>query len=132
MSLPPLPTTTLAIIINRVQRIGQILRHGEKVPDCLVRGGKNRHSLGMGKKFAQRANTRTLLAIALCSQGLSLLMWHLWGRGRLPIAHKTLTRVSGDAQSRNRPWGRSQYRRIRQSLRVLGVGGGGLGWGEKR
>ena len=31
MSLPPLPTTTLAIIINLVQRMGQILRHGEKV-----------------------------------------------------------------------------------------------------
>ena len=31
MSLPPLPTTTLAIVINRVQRMGQILRHGKKV-----------------------------------------------------------------------------------------------------
>ena len=31
MSLPPLPTTTLAIVINWVQRMGQILRHGEKV-----------------------------------------------------------------------------------------------------
>ena len=31
MSLPPLPTSTLAIIINWVQRTGQILRHGEKV-----------------------------------------------------------------------------------------------------
>ena len=31
MSLPPLPTTTLAIVMNWVQRMGQILRHGEKV-----------------------------------------------------------------------------------------------------
>ena len=31
MPRPPLPTTTLAIVINRVQRMGQILRHGEKV-----------------------------------------------------------------------------------------------------
>ena len=32
MSLPPLPTTkTLAIIINRVQRMGHILSHGEKI-----------------------------------------------------------------------------------------------------
>ena len=31
MSLPPLPTTTLAIVIHCVQRMGQILRHGEKV-----------------------------------------------------------------------------------------------------
>ena len=31
MSLPPVPTTTLAIVINWVQRMGQILRHGEKV-----------------------------------------------------------------------------------------------------
>ena len=32
MSLPPLPPTTLAIIINWVHRMGQILRHSEKVP----------------------------------------------------------------------------------------------------
>ena len=31
MSLPPLPTTALAIIINWVQRMGQIPRHCEKV-----------------------------------------------------------------------------------------------------
>ena len=31
MSPPPLPTTTLAIIINWVQRMGQVPRHGEKV-----------------------------------------------------------------------------------------------------
>ena len=31
MSLPPLPTTTLAIVIKWVQRMGQILGHGEKV-----------------------------------------------------------------------------------------------------
>ena len=31
MSLLPLPTTTLAIVINWVQRTDQILRHGEKV-----------------------------------------------------------------------------------------------------
>ena len=51
MSLPPLPTTTPAIIINCVQRMGQVLRHDEKgTPDCLVRGGKNRHRWGMTKK----------------------------------------------------------------------------------
>ena len=31
MPLPPLPTTDLAIIINWVQRMAHILRHGEKV-----------------------------------------------------------------------------------------------------
>ena len=31
MSLPPLPTTTLAIVINWVQGMGQIHRHGKKV-----------------------------------------------------------------------------------------------------
>ena len=30
-ALPPLPTTTLAIILNWVRRTGQILRHGDKV-----------------------------------------------------------------------------------------------------
>ena len=30
-SLPPLPTTTLSIVINWVQRMGQIFRHSEKV-----------------------------------------------------------------------------------------------------
>ena len=51
MSLPPLPTTTLAIVINWVQRMGQILRHGEKVLQIVWRGGgKNRHGWGMVKK----------------------------------------------------------------------------------
>ena len=39
MSLPPLPTTTLGIIINWVQRKGQVLRHGEKVLQVVWGGG---------------------------------------------------------------------------------------------
>ena len=31
MSLPPLPTTTLAIVMSWVQRMGQILRHSKNV-----------------------------------------------------------------------------------------------------
>ena len=57
MSLPPLPTTTLAIVIYRVQRMGQILRHGEKVLQIVWRegGGKHPHGWGMVKKDARRA-----------------------------------------------------------------------------
>ena len=51
---PPLPTTTLAIIINRVQRMGQILRHGEKVHQSVWcgggGGGQNQAWVGNGQK----------------------------------------------------------------------------------
>ena len=62
MLLPPLPTSTLAIVINWVQRMGQNLRHGEKVLQIVwLGGGKNRHGWGMVKKRclarARRANT---------------------------------------------------------------------------
>ena len=61
MSLPPLPTTTLAIIINWVQRMGQILRHGEKVLQTVCSGGgKNRHKWGMVKKKMPGALTLPL------------------------------------------------------------------------
>ena len=50
MSLPPLPTTTLAIIRNWVQRMGHSQTRRGGTPDCLVRGGKNRHGWGMVKK----------------------------------------------------------------------------------
>ena len=44
VSLSPLPTTTLAIMINWVQRMGQNLRHGEKVLQTVWLGGvKSRH-----------------------------------------------------------------------------------------
>ena len=44
MSLPPLLTTTLAIVINWVQRMGQILRHGKKGE------GQKQAQLGNGQK----------------------------------------------------------------------------------
>ena len=50
MSLPPLPTTTLAIVINWVQRMGQILRHGEKELQIVWWGG------GGGQKQARVGN----------------------------------------------------------------------------
>ena len=53
MSPPTLPTTTLAIVINWVQRMGQILRHGEKGYSRLFGGGggqKQAHGWGMVNK----------------------------------------------------------------------------------
>ena len=56
MSLPPLPTTTLAIIINRVQRMGQIPRHGEQVLQIVWWGGAKTGAGGeWSKKDARRA-----------------------------------------------------------------------------
>ena len=39
MSLPPLPTTTLTIVMNWVQTMGQILRHRKKVLQIVWWGG---------------------------------------------------------------------------------------------
>ena len=51
LSLPPLPTTT---VINWVQRMGQILRHGEKVLQIVWwgggGGGQKQARVGNGKK----------------------------------------------------------------------------------
>ena len=55
--LPPLPTTTLAIIINWVQRMGQKRREG--TPDCLVRWGQKK-AREWSKTDARRANTPPL------------------------------------------------------------------------
>ena len=60
MSLPPLPTTTLAIVINRVQRMGQILRHGEKVLQIVWWGGG-----GGGQKQARVENGKKKMPGAL-------------------------------------------------------------------
>ena len=49
MSLPTLPNTTLAIIINWVQRMGQIPRHSEKILQ-IVLGGGEQAQLGNGQK----------------------------------------------------------------------------------
>ena len=64
---PPLDTTTLAIVVDRVQRVGQILRHSEEIFQNLIlclfvlprnlfrcvlsfRGGFNRVGLGLGEE----------------------------------------------------------------------------------
>ena len=59
MSPPPLPSTTLAIIINRVQRMGQSFRHGEKKVLQIVWWGRAKTGTGgeWSKKDARRANT---------------------------------------------------------------------------
>ena len=51
LSLPPLPTTTLAIIINWVQMMGQILRHSEKVLQIVCRGGSK---TGTGGEWSKK------------------------------------------------------------------------------
>ena len=59
MSHPPLPTTTLAIAINWVPRMGQILRHGEKVLQIVwVRWGQKQARVGNGKKKKSPARAR--------------------------------------------------------------------------
>ena len=51
MSLLPLPTTTLAIVINWVQRMGQILRHGEKYSNLFGEVGAK---TGMGGEWSKK------------------------------------------------------------------------------
>ena len=53
MSLTPLPTTTLAIVINWVQGMGQILRHSKLFGEV---GAKTGTSGEWSKKDARRAN----------------------------------------------------------------------------
>ena len=54
MSLPAFPTSTLVIILNWVQRTGQILRHSEKVLQIVQRGGGDRHGWGNGENLCAR------------------------------------------------------------------------------
>ena len=59
ISLPPVPTTTPTIVINCVQKMSQILRHGEKILQIVWWGAKNRHGWGMVKKRCPARPCRT-------------------------------------------------------------------------
>ena len=75
MSHPQLPTTTLAIIINWVQRMGQILRHYKKVLQIVWWGGGA--EIGTGGEWPKKKIPGTLilplwLKKTLATSGLSL------------------------------------------------------------
>ena len=81
MSLPPLPTTILAIPINWVQRMGQTLRHDEKVLQIVWWGG------GGGQKQARVGNgqKKTPGALILPLTWMHLLSVVVSGLGPYPL-----------------------------------------------